>query len=162
MAGDLAQTIERLLQPTDDETRWYAAVTALPAEEAVPRVAAALGDAARPLRERNQAALILGVLGSPAAGPALRAAMADADPVLRARAAEALGRTGAKGAEEVEALLQALHDADYYVREQAAKALARLKRPEALPLLAAMREGDEAESNRAVAERAIDAIRGTA
>jgi HEAT repeat protein len=162
MPSDLEQTLERLLQPTGDETAWYDAVAALPAAEAVPRVAAVLGDPGRPGRERLQAALILGVLGSPAAAPALRAAMAEANPVLRARAADALGRVGAEGSEAVDALLQALRDDDYFVRESAAKALARLGRSEALPLLAAMRDGDEAESNRAVAGEAIDAIRGTA
>jgi HEAT repeat protein len=162
MPSDLEQTLERLLKPTDDETRWFDAVSALPVGEAVPRVAAVLGDPARPGRDRLQAALILSVLGSPAAVPALRAAMADADPVLRARAADALGHVGAVGPEAVDALLQGLHDADYFVRESAAKALARLERPEALPLLAAMRDGDEVESNRAVAAEAIDAIRGTA
>jgi HEAT repeat protein len=102
---------------------------------------------------------MLGVLGDERAIPALARTMSAQDRVLRGQAAETLGRFPRLGAECVRQLVTGLTDADAYVRESSAKALGQLKRTDALPMLQQMRDHDPLQSNREVAQEAIDAIR---
>ena len=73
---------------------------------------------------RENAASILGILGSPAATPVLIGALQDPVPAVRLQAAKALGRVGDPSA--VAALLTALQNADEQLGSQIFSSLVRL------------------------------------
>jgi len=81
---------------------------------------------------RENAASILGILGSPTAAPVLIEALRDPVPAVRLQAAKALGRVGDPSA--VAALLRALQGADEQLGSQIFSSLVRLG-PAAVPTL---------------------------
>jgi len=161
MAESISEKVRRLLQPTHDLERWYAEVEALDVEEAVSVLIGILKDEAEPMQTRSEAATLLGTLHDPRANDALFEALRAPDGLLRARSALALGQIGKQGDREVQSLIQGLSDEDYFVREACAKALQLMKRLEALPALERMSTTDSVSTNREVALKAIEAIRGT-
>lgn len=148
-----------LLQPSDDEVRWYEEVMALDKRDAVPVLINILSDQQESLSIRKQAALILGLLHDERSISGLVQALHEPDRVLRARAAEALGQFETLQENALEELMRGLHDEDYFVRECCAKALGQLKYSKALPALTEMSATDNVPTNREVAQKAVEAIR---
>ena len=160
MAESTIQKVRRLLQPTHDLTSWYAEVDALDAEEAIHTLLEILNNDLEAVRTRCQAATLLGMLRDARALDALIGAFHAPDGLLRARAALALGQIGMPEERVVQSMIQGLSDEDYFVRECCAKALGLMKRPEALPALEQMSAVDSVSTNREVAQKAIEAIKG--
>lgn len=162
MTQQAIEKVRQLLQPTDDELHWYQRVMALDKAEAVPILMNILKDEQEREFTRRQAALILGLLGDKRAINTLSQVLNATDRVLRGRAAEALGQFKDLDEKIVQELVQGLQDEDYFVRECCAKALGQLQRLETLPALEQMRLTDSVLTNREVAQKAIQAIRGIA
>lgn len=160
MAEETTEKVRQLLRPTDDEVGWYQKVRALNIPEAVPVLVRILNDEQEKRYTRRQAALILGLLGDKQAISALARALNAPDRVLRGRAAEALGQFEGLEDSVVQQLIQGLQDEDYFTRERCANALGQLKRLEALPALEQMSAVDSVSTNREVAQKAIEAIKG--
>ncbi|MBC7228730.1 MAG: HEAT repeat domain-containing protein, partial [Thermoflexales bacterium] len=114
------------------------ALSALPADEALPDLLTALRDA--DVFVRLAAVMALGRIGDPHAVPGLLTALKDEEWTVRLAAAEALGRIGVPAVPD---LLRVLRDADGNVRWAVAKALGRIGGPALSGLLGALRDADK-------------------
>ena len=161
MSEALIQKVRKLLEPTFDEQAWYRDVIALDKSEAVPILAGIVRRESESLRARQQAILILGLMGDESAIELLLDMLSAPEAGLRAHSAQSLGRFKSLSGGGFERLLTALKDDDHFVRERAAKALAQLQRPEALTALQQMRASDPVASNREMAAEAMKTIAGT-
>lgn len=100
------------------------------APAAIPGLVAALGDSAHP-RMRQQAASVLGLFGTTAAGavPSLAGALSDTDAGVRAASAEALGRVGPDAGLAMPELERASRDPDPGVRLKSVEAVLNIRPP---------------------------------
>ena len=100
------------------------------APAAIPGLLAALGDSAHP-RMRQQAAYVLGLFGTTAAGavPSLAAALSDTDAGVRAASAEALGRVGPDAGLAMPELERVSRDPEPGVRLKAVEAVLNIRPP---------------------------------
>jgi HEAT repeat protein len=160
MAEEMKEKVRRLLQPTHDVAGWHAEVNTLIAEEAIPILHEIINDNLEAPRTRGQAVSMLGMFRNARAVELLIETIRATDGLLRAQAALSLGRIGMPEERVVTALIERLDDEDYFVRECCAKALGLMKRHEAIPALTLMSASDSVSTNREVAQKAIDAIRG--
>ena len=162
MSEAALQRVRKFLEPTFDEQAWYRGVMTLDKNEAVPILVSIVKSKSESIRARQQAILILGLLGDEGAIGTLLEMLNAPEAGLRAHAAQSLGRFNSLSSGGFAQLLAALQDEDNFVRERTAKALAELQRREAVPALQQMRASDPIASNRETAEDAIKAIEGTA
>ncbi|HBB32536.1 MAG TPA: PBS lyase [Cyanobacteria bacterium UBA8803] len=82
---------------------------------------------------REEAAVVLGRIGTSKAIEALVPALQDTDSIVREEAAEAIARTG--NPQTLDALLPTLHDQDSIVRAEATQALGRIGNPQLIEVL---------------------------
>ncbi|HBS69231.1 MAG TPA: PBS lyase [Cyanobacteria bacterium UBA11149] len=99
---------------------------------------------------REEAAMVLGRIGTSVALKALVPALRDNDRIVREEAAEALMR--ASDPQTINALIPALCDRDRIVRADAAQALGRIGSPQALNALSEAIHDEDSEVKKYVAE----------
>lgn len=160
MTEETREKVRLLLQPTHDVEGWQVEVETLKTAEAVPILLEILNDDLEPVRTRSQAIMLLGMMHDVQALDVLIEILHAPDGLLRAKAALALGQLGIAEKKVVHALIQGLSDEDYFVRECCARVLGLMKRSEALVSLEQMSAADRVSTNREVAQKAIEVIKG--
>lgn len=147
--AEASQELIKVLNHPDKFVRWEATAACHITSPAVLRsLINALNHYDRNIRE--EAAMILGRIGTSVALKALVPALRDNDRIVREEAAEALMR--ARDPQTINALIPALRDRDRIVRADAAQALGRIGSPQALNALSEAIHDEDSEVKKYVAE----------